>query len=227
MDETARANSEHRRQLERSRRKWDFWSSREALWDFYERDTLEHRKEAVARLDLERGDAVVDTGCGPGTNFELLRDAVGPEGYVLGVDYSPGMITRADERIDGHGWENVETVRADATRMCLEVDRFDGALATTAVSSTPDVRAVVENVHDALEPGARFAVYEIRLVPSGPGRVLNPLVRRFYRAVGDWNAEEDVLEELGDTFDDVAVVETFALGTNYVAVASKAGGTET
>ncbi|MFC4551185.1 class I SAM-dependent methyltransferase [Halorussus sp. GCM10023401] len=166
-------------------------------------------------------------GCGPGTNFELLREAVGPEGCVLGVDYSAGMVARANERIEAHGWKNVEIVRADATRLALDADRFDGALATTAVSATPDVRAVVENVHDALEPDARFAVYEIRLVPSGPGRVLNPLVRRFYRVVGNWNSEEDVLERLRDSFEDVTVVETFALGTNYVAVARKASGNRT
>ena len=227
MNETTASSSEHQNRLERSRRRWDFWSSRETLWDFYERDTLEHRKEAVSRLGLEQGDAVLDVGCGPGTNFELLRETVGPAGHVLGIDYSPGMIRRADERIEAHDWTNVETVRADATRLSLDPERFDGALATTSVSATPDVRAVVENVYDALRPGARFAVYEIRLVPSGPGRILNPLIRRFYRAFGNWNSEEDVLERLGDSFDDVTVVETFALGTNYVAVASKASGTRT
>ena len=227
MNESTQSSSEHRTEVERSRRKWDFWSSRETIWGLYEQDTLNHRREAVSRLELERGDVVVDVGCGPGANFELLRDAVGPEGRVLGIDYSSGMIRRANERIDDHGWENVETVRADATRLSLDADRFDGALATTAVSSTLDVRAVVENVHDALGPGARFAVYEIRLIPSGPGRVLNPLIRRFYRAFGNWNSEEDVLEQLRDSFDGVTVVETFALGTNYIAVASKASGTQT
>lgn len=222
MNETTSSSSEHRTQSERSQRKWDFWSSRETFWDFYEQDTLDYRKEAVSQLGLEQGDAVLDVGCGPGANFDLLRDAVGPEGHVLGVDYSPGMIERANERIEANDWTNVEIVRADATRPSLDAERFDGALATTAVSSTPDVRGTVENVRDALRPGARFAVYEIRVVPSGPGRVLNPLIRRIYRTFGNWNSEEDVLERLGNAFEEVAVVETFALGTNYVAVASKA-----
>lgn len=214
--------SKHRTQLKRSQRKWDFWSARETLWKFYESDTQEIRGEAVSQLQLERGDTVLDVGCGPGTNFELLREAVGPEGRVLGVDLSPGMVRRATERIETRGWENVETVRADATTLPFATDQFDGALATTAVSATPDVRATVESVYDALEPGAKFAVYEIRLVPSGPGRVLNPVVERFYRAVGNWNDEEDVLGELERSFDGTTVVERFALGTNYVAVADKA-----
>lgn len=221
MDE--KTSSAHRTQLERSQRKWDFWSARESFWRFYEKDTREIRRKAVSQLHLEPGDTVLDIGCGPGTNFGLLRDAVGATGRVIGVDLSPGMVERATERIETHGWENVETIRADATRLSLGADRFDGALATTAVSSTPDVRATVENVHDALKPDARFAVYEIRLVPSGPGRVLNPLIRRFYRAFGNWNDQEDVLTELSRSFDSTTVVERFALGTNYVAVATRAG----
>ncbi|WP_313691860.1 class I SAM-dependent methyltransferase [Halorarum halobium] len=222
-----RATSDRRSKLEQDRRKWDFWSARERFWRVYERDTRELRGDAVARLDLEPGDTVLDVGCGPGTNFELLREAIGADGRVIGVDLSPGMVERATERIETHGWENVEAVRADATALSLGDERFDGALATTAVSSTPDVPATVENVHDVLEPGARFAVYEIRLVPSGPGRLLNPLIRRFYRAFGNWNDEHNVLAALERSFDDTAVVERVALGTNYVAVATRSDGRST
>ncbi|WP_256298448.1 class I SAM-dependent methyltransferase [Haloarchaeobius salinus] len=223
MAETTMPSGEHRSRVERSRRKWDFWSSCERLWSVYERDTVEVRRDAVAQLDLEPGDAVIDIGCGRGANFELLREAVGPDGSVLGVDYSPGMLAGAAERIEEHGWENVETLRADATALPVATERFDGALATTAVSAMPDVRAVVENVHDALAPGASFAVYDIRLAPSGAARLLNPLVYAGYRLIGNWNREESVLDELERAFADVELVETFALGTNYVAVARKAG----
>lgn len=222
MAEPTTPSGEHRSSVERSRRKWDFWSSRERLWSFYEQDTVEVRRDAVAQLDLKRGDAVIDIGCGRGANFELLREAVGPDGSVLGVDYSPGMLAGAAERIEEHGWENVETLRADATALPVAAERFDGALATTAVSAMPDVRAVVENVHDALAPGASFAVYDIRLAPSGVARLLNPLVYGCYRVIGNWNREESVLDELERAFADVELVETFALGTNYVAVARKA-----
>lgn len=219
MDEVS---SEHQAHVKLSKRKWDFWSARDSFWRIYENDTREVRGKAVSQLNLEKGDTVLDIGCGPGTNFELLHEAVGSDGHVIGIDLSPGMIEQANERIKTHGWENIDTVCADATTPSLDANRFDGALATTAVSSTPDVRATVENVYDALKPGARFAVYELRLVPSGPGQVLNPLIKRFYRVFGNWNAEEDVLVELERSFDETAVLETMALGTNYIAVAKRA-----
>jgi ubiquinone/menaquinone biosynthesis C-methylase UbiE len=211
-------DADHRAALERSRRRWEFLSSR---WGFVERDTVEIRQDAVDLLELSRGDRVLELGCGPGVNFEALREAVGPDGLVVAVDLTRGMVERARERVRGHGWANVEVVQADATRLGYRRP-FDAVLATTAVSAMPDVRGVVERVHDALRPGGRFALYEIRLVPDGPARLLNPLVERFYRAFGNWNAEEDVLAELRRTFGSTEVVRTFALGTNYLAVASKA-----
>src|SRR6516165_285111 len=48
------------------------------------------RKRAVDRLNLRRGDRVLEVGCGTGMNFSFLRDAVGPEGSIYGVDLSEG-----------------------------------------------------------------------------------------------------------------------------------------
>jgi ubiquinone/menaquinone biosynthesis C-methylase UbiE len=41
------------------------------------------REEAVRALDLERGDTVVDVGCGTGLNFPFLQEAIGPEGRIV------------------------------------------------------------------------------------------------------------------------------------------------
>lgn len=86
----------HRTELERSRRRWDFWSSH---WGLVEADTVEVRRGTIEQLGLDRGDTVLDLGCGPGVNFEPLREAVGPEGRVLAVDLSGGMLERARERV--------------------------------------------------------------------------------------------------------------------------------
>lgn len=216
---TTPVDDDHREHLAKSQRRWEFWSSR---WTLAARDTEGIRRTAIDALGLERGDAVLDVGCGPGVNFGMLHDAVGPEGSILGVDLTPGMLAKARERVADEGWDNVDLVRADATRTGFDPETFDGAVATTAVSATPDVRAVVGNVHDALVPGGRFGLHDIRRVPSGPARALNPLVVRFYRLFGGaWNDEEDVLAELRRRFDGVELLETEALGTNYAAVAEK------
>lgn len=210
-----------RRHLERGRRVWDRWSDHYRL---SEEDFEPMREDAMDRLGLEPGDVALDVGCGPGVNFERLREAVGPEGRVVGIDYSPKMVESARDRVDDNGWENVDVVRADAASVALDEGSFDGAIASLSMSVMPDPRATAENVAAALRPGNRFVVFDLRLVPSGPLRVVNPLLSLFLRWFANWNADDHVPDALRTAFGDVDVVRTYGAGTAYTAVATKADG---
>lgn len=214
-DETG--EEEYASHLERSRRQWDRWSD---WYSLSERDFEPMREAAIARLELEQGDAVLEVGCGPGVNLEQLAKAVGPTGRVVAVDYSPAMLERARERVETHGLDQVELVRADATTADLG-GPYDAAVATLALSVMPDVRRTVENVHRVLTPEGQLAVVDIRPFPTGARRVMNPLVRRFLRWYANWNSEGDVLESLESCFEICAVVETHLGGAVYTALASR------
>ena len=60
-----------------------------------------YRREIVDELPLRRGDVVIDAGCGTGLCLPLLRERVGPEGAVIGVDAAPDMlaVTAANTRM--------------------------------------------------------------------------------------------------------------------------------
>jgi ubiquinone/menaquinone biosynthesis C-methylase UbiE len=74
------------------------------------------RARAVEALELDPGDTAVEMGCGTGANLPYLRERVGPEGTVVGIDFTRGMLDRARVRVERAGWENVHLVRGDATR---------------------------------------------------------------------------------------------------------------
>ena len=42
-----------------------------------------YRKRAIEALGLERGDTVVEIGCGTGLNFGLIEQRIGPQGRRL------------------------------------------------------------------------------------------------------------------------------------------------
>ena len=61
------------------------------------------RSRAIKLMGLKPGDRVLDIGCGTGLNFQLLRDKVGPQGHVVGVDASAAMLAQARNR--ARNWE--------------------------------------------------------------------------------------------------------------------------
>ncbi|AGB15999.1 methylase involved in ubiquinone/menaquinone biosynthesis [Halovivax ruber XH-70] len=205
---------------------YDWWSDREWLYDGFMRLSASMRDETMDVLDCQRGETVLDLACGPGTNFEVLREAVGSSGTVVGLDYSPGMTRWAIDLVEERGWENVHVVEADATNTCGPDGTFDAIVTTFALHTVPDPAAALENVRDALAPGGRFVVLDSRPLTDGAGRVINPLYERLIAWMVNHQRSVDTLALLRDEFDRVRLVETYDGGAGYLAVAEAADTTQ-
>ncbi len=215
---TVQQRDRHDARLRRGRRLWDLLSH--TPYSIGERPSDPVRKLAIQNLHLRGGEAVLDIGCGAGAFFPALQRAVGPQGRVVGVDYSPKMLQRAQQRIHQHAWRNVEVRRADVTRTGLGREEFDAAVAVASLSAMPDVRAAVENAYNALRPGGRLFVFDMRLIPSGRPRIVTLLLRLAYRSLAGFTGE-DVLAELRRTFDAVEVLPS-SNDTITIVMAKKA-----
>jgi ubiquinone/menaquinone biosynthesis C-methylase UbiE len=109
----------------------------------------------VELLALRPGDTVIDVACGTGLAFDLLEEAIGAEGRIVGIDLSPDMLAQARERVSAHGWANVTLIEAPVEEARIDVEA-DAAL----FSFTHDVLqspAAIANVVAHLKPGARVA----------------------------------------------------------------------
>jgi SAM-dependent methyltransferase len=132
------------------------------------------RSIAIDALDPAPGDRVVDLGCGTGANLPHLRERVGAEGEVVGVDFAPGAVEWA--RRQANAWENVHVLRGDATRPPLE--SADAVLATFLVGMLPDPAATVGGWLDDLSPD-RVALLDLASSVGPAGTLLNPAFRAF------------------------------------------------
>jgi SAM-dependent methyltransferase len=142
-------------------------------WDFFFIKPL--RQRAVRELQLKAGDRVLDAGCGMGGTFPFLREAVGPEGEVVGVEISPAMALNAHGRIEANHWRNVKVVVGDARTI-----RLSGVLDGLVMFAAPDVYAsdeAVANLCAYLKDDARVALFGAKLSQRGVGVALNVIFR--------------------------------------------------
>ncbi len=120
---------------------------------------LHGRSAAVDCLALTPGDSVLEVGCGTGLNLSRLARCVGPEGQVVGVDFSPAMLARARQRIGRHQLAQVLLVEQDAARLRIET-AFHAALFSYSITMIPDWPAALSRVADHLRPGGRVVVLD-------------------------------------------------------------------
>ena len=140
----------------------------ECAQEFYGRwarlyDVIARRTPGIARLRarvanvcrLEPGDTVVEMGCGTGANLPYLREAVGPTGTVVGLDFTDGVLRRA--RAATVGYDNVHVLRADATAPPIERG-VDAVIATFVVGMLEDPVEAVDEWCDLVEPGGHVVL---------------------------------------------------------------------
>jgi SAM-dependent methyltransferase len=104
----------------------------------------------------ERGESVLDVGCGCGTTTLELARRVGEQGRVQGLDVSGPMLERARQRITEAGYEQVRLELGDAQVTPFAGD-FDLVFSRFGVMFFEDPSAAFANLRSAVRPGGRLA----------------------------------------------------------------------
>src|SRR5262245_57717183 len=76
-----------------------------------------YEKFVLPRTGLSKGDSVLELCCGAGHNFPYLLAAIGSEGRLIGIDFSPNMLAKAQARVQRKGWTNVKLICGDAAHL--------------------------------------------------------------------------------------------------------------
>jgi demethylmenaquinone methyltransferase/2-methoxy-6-polyprenyl-1,4-benzoquinol methylase len=115
-------------------------------------------KKAVDATGLGQGGRALDLACGTGRLTRDLAKKVGPEGYVLGVDFSEEMLRIAKRRPAS----NVEYRVGDATNLIgVEDNSFDAATIAYGARNIPDLNALFSEMARAVVPGGCVLCLEI------------------------------------------------------------------
>jgi SAM-dependent methyltransferase len=137
----------------------DRWNEVASGWSAFDPalDPLtEHLLDSAA---VRTGSRVLDLACGAGDAALRAAERVGPTGYVLGLDLSPGMIELAQAEARRRSLAQVE-FRAVDSELDLRVTAgsFDCAVCKHGLMWMPDPPAAMRSLFDALRPGGRVSV---------------------------------------------------------------------
>jgi SAM-dependent methyltransferase len=173
-----------------------------------------YRRRLVELLPLQRGDIVLDVGCGTGLCFERVRARVGAEGVIVGVDASRDMLAMAAERVAFHGWRNVVLVQAQVEQAELPVVADHALFCAThdVLQSGAALDNVVAHVRDGgtvAATGGKWAPPWAIALNAGILALHAPYVRDFAGFDRPWAQLEPRVQRMR--------VQEVAMGGGYLA----------
>jgi ubiquinone/menaquinone biosynthesis C-methylase UbiE len=118
-------------------------------------------KELIRRLDIRRGERVLDLGCG--TGYTSCRLAKRQSATVVAADLQPGMLAWAKKRaVREHVTDAVHLVAADAHHLPFRDASFDAAVVESVLVFCDGPVALAE-LFRVLKPGGRLGCNELTI----------------------------------------------------------------
>jgi ubiquinone/menaquinone biosynthesis C-methylase UbiE len=162
------------------------------------------RERAVAALQLQPGQTVLDVACGTGLSLALLRQLVGDAGQVYGFDHSAEMLTQARARVATAGWRNTHLIETAAQHLVLpqpvdallfhythDILRSPQALRHVLACARPGARVVIAGIKFFpawLSPLNLWVYWKNHAYNGAPGELRSPWDRIAPR-LADWHLE--------------------------------------
>ena len=119
------------------------------------------RQRAADRAELGPGDAALDVCCGTGDLAIELAARVGPEGTVVGCDFSEPMLELARRKAGDRELSQVRFEWADALELPYPDGAFDAVTVGFGARNLADLDGGLRELARVLRPGGRLVILEI------------------------------------------------------------------
>ena len=110
---------------------------------------------------IEEGAAVLDLGCGAGTDLLIAAQMVGPGGSVTGVDMTASMLERARASATEMEIPNVALHQSLIESLPLDDESVDVVISNGVIDLVPDKDLVFGEIDRVLRPGGRLQVADV------------------------------------------------------------------
>ncbi len=154
---------------------------------------------------IRPGHTVLDLGSGAGNDCFVARNITGPDGRVIGVDFTPEMIAKAKENAQKLGFQNVEFRQGDIEKLPLSACMVDVVVSNCVLNLVPDKKKAFSEVLRVLRPGGHFSISDVVLNGELPEK-LKGAAEMYAGCVSGALQEKDYLRIVeGAGFEDMQV----------------------
>ena len=146
---------------------------------------------------IQKGNTVIDLGSGAGNDCFVARHETGPEGKVIGIDFTPAMIQKARANAEKLGYHNVEFREGDIDNMPVNDSVADVVVSNCVLNLVPNKPKVIAEIFRVLKPGGHFSISDIVLIGDLP-EALRKDAEMYAGCVAGAIQKEDYLQFIRD-----------------------------
>lgn len=178
---------------------------------------------------LAPGDVVVDFGCGGGIDVILAAHKAGPQGRVVGIDFTYQMIERAKQAVAEAGMEGRDIdLRVAAMENSQLPDRSaDVIISNCVINLCPDKDAVFRDAFRILKADGHLAISDIVLAENIDAEVQARLQSTWAGCLGGAIPEEGYWQTVRKAgFSEVQVMARHTLAPEELEAMARCPGEE-
>jgi ubiquinone/menaquinone biosynthesis C-methylase UbiE len=128
----------------------------------------ESRKRAVALLELQPGQTIIDIACGTGANFKHIK-ATEIDLDIYGTDFSEGMLKKGQITISKNNWSDITLFQSDARELTPDFIKnqlkkelyFDRVICFLGLSVIPDWEQVLDKILNLLKENGKIVIVDV------------------------------------------------------------------